>query len=98
MAPIRPEPGAPVLSWILMPDREPRPRRREGSRLLLAAALLGGVLASLYAGARAADAVTALFGISSPTASLTVKVLAVAVALPAGFYLVERLFLKRTSR
>jgi hypothetical protein len=75
-----------------------RPRKRKGSRPLLALALLGGVFASLYVGARTADAVTALFGISSPTVALTIKVIAMAIALPAGFYIVEWLFLKRTSR
>jgi hypothetical protein len=87
-----------VISWVLMAAPNPRPRKRKGSRPLLAIALLGAVFASLYVGARAADAVTAFFGISSPTVALIIKVIAMAVALPAGFYIVERLFLKRTSR
>jgi hypothetical protein len=81
-----------------MAARESWPRRRKGSRPLLALALLGGIFATLYVGAHAADAVTTLLGISSPTVALIIKVLAMAVALPAGFYIVERLFLKRTSR
>jgi hypothetical protein len=38
-----------------------------------------------------------LLGVASPPVRLGVKVIAVAAALPAGFYLVERAFLARSS-
>jgi len=73
-------------------------RKRPGSRLLLAAALLAGTLASLYAGARIADFLLDLFGVASNPVRLGAKVLAIAAALPAGYYLVERFFLERSIR
>jgi len=72
--------------------------RRGGSRLLLAAALLFGIAASLYAGARLSDLFSEIAGIEATHLRLGLKVLLMAAALPAGFYLVERLFLKRFRR
>jgi len=72
-------------------------QKRPGSRLLLGIALFAGTLASMYAGVRVADFVSDLAGIVSPTVRLGVKVIAAAAALPAGFYLVERAFLERSS-
>ena len=70
--------------------------RRGGSRLLLAASLLLGAAISLYAASRLSDALADLTGIDSLHLRLGLKVLCIAVALPAGFYLVERLFLDRS--
>jgi len=75
-----------------------RIRKRPGSRLLLAAALLAGIVAALAVGAWVPEALSELFGVSSRTYRLALKVLGVIVALPVAFYLVERLFLKRSSR
>jgi hypothetical protein len=75
-----------------------RRQKRPGSRLALAAALLAGTLVSMYAGARLADFLLDLFGVASTPVRLGAKVLAVAAALPAGFYLVERFFLERSAR
>jgi hypothetical protein len=72
-------------------------RKRPGSRLLLGVALLAGTLASIYGGALLADFVLDLLGVASPPVRLGVKVVAMAAALPAGFYLVERAFLARSS-
>jgi len=69
--------------------------RRGGSRLLLAAALLLAIAISLYAGARLSDFLSDITGVDSRPLRLGLKVLLMAVALPAGFYLVERLFLKK---
>ncbi|GAB4366659.1 MAG: hypothetical protein Kow00128_10360 [Deltaproteobacteria bacterium] len=66
-----------------------------GSRLLLAAALLLGIAASLYVGARLSDLFVEITGIDSSFIRLGLKVLLMAAALPAGFYLVERFFLCR---
>ncbi len=70
---------------------------REGSRLLLALALAGCVAAAFAAGWAAGGLLDAL-GVRSPAARLAVKALALAAALPAAFYAVERYFLVRTSR
>jgi hypothetical protein len=75
-----------------------RRQKRGGSRLLLGVALFAGTLASMYAGARLVDLLMDLFGVSSTPVRLGAKVLAVAAALPAGFYLVERFFLERSAR
>jgi len=75
-----------------------RRQKRSGSRLLLAVALVAGTLASMYAGARLADFLLGLFGVSSTPVRIGAKVLAVAAALPAGYYLVERFFLERSAR
>jgi len=77
-------------------DRERK--RRPGSRLLLAAALAGGVIAAFLAGARISDFLCDIMGVASTTVRLVVKVASVAVALPAGFYLVEWYFLARANR
>lgn len=74
-----------------------RPPRRKGSRLLLAAALVGGVAAALLIGASVPDTVAALVGIASGTLRLVLKVVGVIIALPVAFYFVERFFLKRAS-
>jgi len=71
-------------------------RIRPGSRLLLGIALFAGTLASMCGGALLADFALDLLGIASPPVRLGVKVIAMAVALPAGFYLVERAFLARS--
>jgi hypothetical protein len=71
-------------------------RKRPGSRVLLGIALLAGALASICGGALLADFALDLLGIASPTVRLVLKVIAMAAALPAGFYLVERAFLARS--
>jgi hypothetical protein len=71
--------------------------RRPGSRLLLGIALFAGTLASICGGALLADFALDLLGVGSPTVRLGVKVIAMAAALPAGFYLVERAFLARST-
>ena len=76
-------------------------RDRSGSRLLLGIALFAGTLMSMCAGALLADFALDLLGVASPPVRLGVKAIAMAAALPAGFYLVERAFLARgrtTSR
>lgn len=75
-----------------------RRQRRSGSRFLLAVALAAGTLASMYAGARIAEFLLDLLGVASTPVRLGAKVLAVAAALPAGYYLVERFFLDRSAR
>jgi len=71
-------------------------RIRPGSRLLLGIALFAGTLASICGGALLADFVLDLLGVASPPVRLGVKVVVMAAALPAGFYLVERAFLERS--
>ncbi|MBI5905827.1 MAG: hypothetical protein HZB86_09825 [Deltaproteobacteria bacterium] len=73
-------------------------RTRPGARLFLGAALLGGTLAALFAGSILADALLDLFGARSPMVRLGGKALAMVCALPAGFYFVERWFIRRSSR
>lgn len=72
--------------------------KRPGSRLLLAVALAGAALAALYGGARLADLISDAAGVASVPVRLVLKVLLMAATLPAGFYLVERLFLERSAR
>jgi hypothetical protein len=72
-------------------------RIRPGARLLLGIALFAGTLASVYGGALLADFALDLLGVASPTVRLGVKGIAMATAVPAGFYLVERAFLARSS-
>jgi len=72
-------------------------RKRPGSRLLLGIALVFGTLGSVYTGALLADFALDLLGVASPPIRLAVKAIAMAAALPAGFYLVERAFLARSS-
>jgi hypothetical protein len=83
--------GKPLFS--MTGNRQKRP----GSRLLLGIALFAGTLASMCGGALLADFALDLLGVASPTVRLGVKVIAMAAALPAGFYLVERAFLARSS-
>lgn len=70
---------------------------RPGSRLLLGIALFAGILASMFVGALFADFALDLLGVASPTVRLVMKAIAMAAALPAGFYIVERAFLARSS-
>jgi len=72
-------------------------RKRPGSRVLLGIALFAGTLASVCGGGLLADFALDLLGVGSPMVRLGVKVLSMAAALPAGFYLVERAFLARSS-
>jgi hypothetical protein len=72
-------------------------RKRPGSRVLLGIALFAGTLASICGGGILADFALDLLDVASPTVRLGVKVLAMAAALPAGFYLVERAFLARST-
>ena len=72
-------------------------RKRPGSRLLLGIALFVGALASICGGALLSDFALDLLGVASPPVRLGAKVIAMAAALPAGFYLVERAFLARSS-
>jgi len=72
-------------------------RKRPGSRLLLGVALFAGTLASICGGALLADFALDLLGVASPPVRLGAKVIAMAAAVPAGFYLVERAFLARSS-
>jgi len=71
--------------------------KRPGSRLLLGIALFAGILASICGGAFLADFALDLLGVSSSPVRFVAKVIAMAAALPAGFYLVERAFLARSS-
>jgi len=66
--------------------------------VLLGVALFAGILASMCGGALLADFALDLLGVASTPVRLGVKVIAMAVALPAGFYLVERAFLGRSRR
>lgn len=70
---------------------------RPGSRLLLGVALVFGTLGTVYAGALIADFALDLLGVASPAVRLGMKAIAMAAALPAGFYIVERAFLARSS-
>ena len=73
-------------------------RKRSGSRFLLAVALAGGVIGAFLAGAHISDFLCDITGVTSTSVRLGVKVASIAVALPVGFYLVERFFLSRSSR
>jgi len=72
-------------------------RMHPGNRLLLGIALVFGTMASICAGALLADFALDLLGVASLAVRLGVKTAAMASALPAGFYLVERSFLARSS-
>ena len=71
--------------------------KRPGSRLLLGIALFAGTLLSMCGGALLAEFALDLLGVASPPVRLGAKVIAMAAALPAGFYLVERAFLARSA-
>lgn len=71
-------------------------RIRPGARLLLGIALFAGILMAICGGALIADFALDLLGVASTPVRLVVKVIAMAGALPAGFYLVERAFLTRS--
>ncbi|HZD55012.1 MAG TPA: hypothetical protein VE080_02035 [Candidatus Aquicultoraceae bacterium] len=73
-------------------------KRRRGSRALLAAALIAGVLFALAAGVHISDFLCDLAGISSTRVRLGGKVAAIVILLPAGFYVVERMFLSGTTQ
>ena len=73
-------------------------KKRTGSRLLLAAALIGGIAAALFLGASVPDMVAGFAGVGSGVVRLVLKVVGVIVALPVAFYLVEKLFLSRSRR
>lgn len=79
-----------------MTEESGKPRARFLPKLLLAASLGGGILASMYAGSALADAAADLLGIASPGGRLAAKVVALLLAVPAGFYAVERIFLRAT--
>jgi hypothetical protein len=72
-------------------------KKRPGSRLLLGFALFAGIFASMYGGALLADFALDLLGVASPAVRFGMKAIAMAAALPAGFYIVERAFLVRFS-
>ncbi len=80
------------------PGMTERRQRRSGSRLLLGAALLAGILGAMCAGARAADFLLGLLGVTERWVRLAVRMIVIAGALPAGFYFVERVFLEWSSR
>jgi hypothetical protein len=71
-------------------------RKHPGSPLLLGVALFVVTLAAMCGGALLADVALDLLGVASPAVRLGVKGIAMAAALPAGFYLVERAFLARS--
>ena len=72
-------------------------RIRPGARLLLGIAIVFGTSGAVYAAAWLADFALDLLGVASPAVRLVVKAIAMAAALPAGFYIVERAFLARSS-
>lgn len=74
-----------------------RQKKRPGSRLLLGVALVFGTLGAVTAGATLTDFAMDLLGVASPAVRLGMKAIAMAAALPAGFYIVERAFLARSS-
>ena len=69
-----------------------------GVRLLFGIVLVFGTLGAVYAGALLADFALDLLGVVSPPVRLGVKGIAMAAALPAGFFLVERAFLARSRK
>jgi len=79
-------------------DGKPGTGKRPGSRLLLAAALVAAILAAFSIGSLVPEILSGLLGIDSNAIRLALKAVAVVVALPAMFYVVERLFLNRASR
>ncbi|HEU5360983.1 MAG TPA: hypothetical protein VFU42_07480 [Candidatus Deferrimicrobiaceae bacterium] len=87
-------PGEPSGRLPSPPERT----RRPGSRLLLAVALAGVVAGALVGGAHVADILCDAAGVTSNPVRLGLKVACITAALPALFYLVERLFLSRAAR
>ncbi len=81
-----------------VPGMNGRSRKRGGSRFLLGSALFAGTLAAMYGAASAADILMDLLGLDSGQVRLAGKTAAVAAAIPAGFFLVERAFLSWSSR
>jgi len=75
-----------------------RREKKAGSRILLAAALAGGLLGALIVGAWISDFLCNLLEVESNAVRLGMKVGIIVLALPAGFYLVERCFLSRANR
>ena len=73
-------------------------RKRDGSRVLLAAALLAGIVAALFLGVSVFGMITRAAGIESGVVRLVLEIAGVIVALPAAFYLVETLFLSHSRR
>jgi hypothetical protein len=73
-----------------------RRKKRPGSRLLLGVALVFGTLGAVHAGALLADFLLDLLGVASTAVRLGAKAIAMAAAVPVGFYLVERAFLARS--
>jgi hypothetical protein len=73
-------------------------RKRPGSRLLFGLALFAGTLGTMCAAALLADAVMDLLGVASGPVRLAGETVSLAAAVPAGFLLVERAFLARSSR
>jgi hypothetical protein len=83
------------------PNLKPPPqerKRRTGSRSLLAAGLAAAVIGAFFVGARISEFLCDVLGITSATVRLGMKVASIVVAIPAGFYLVERYFLSRSTR
>ncbi len=76
----------------------PARRKRTGSRLLLAVSLAAGIFGAFLAGATIADFLSDIAGVTSTAVRLGVKVACIAAFLPVGLYLVERVFLSRSSR
>ena len=72
--------------------------KRTGSRLVLAASLVAGITVAIFAGATIADFLSDNMGVTSTAVRIGLKVACIAALLPAGFYLVERYFLFRSSR
>jgi hypothetical protein len=75
---------------------KPTGRKRPGSRLFLALALLAAVAAALFLGSSVMDTAAGMAGLESGKFRLVLKVVGFLVALPAAFYLVERFFLSRS--
>lgn len=79
-------------------QRSGSPPRKPGARVLLALGLAAVVPAALLAGTTLADLAARLIGISSPRIVLALKVILVVAFLPAGFHIVERIFITRATR
>jgi high-affinity Fe2+/Pb2+ permease len=71
--------------------------RRPGSRSLLAVALVAGIVLALFLGVTVSRLLLDALGIESGILRIALMVLMVVLALPAGFYLVEKAFLARSE-